>query len=35
LDYALVELAQLDHVRCLVLLGEAGMGKSSELEVEE
>lgn len=34
-DYALVELAQLDHVRCLVLLGEAGMGKSSELEVEE
>ena len=34
-DYSLVELAQLDHVRCLVLLGEAGMGKSSELEVEE
>jgi hypothetical protein len=34
-DYALVELAQLDHVRCLVLLGEAGMGKSSELGAEE
>ncbi len=34
-DYSLVELAQLDHVRCLVLLGEAGMGKSSELDVEE
>ncbi|HEX2744337.1 MAG TPA: hypothetical protein VHN16_08045 [Streptosporangiaceae bacterium] len=34
-DHALVELAQLDHVRCLVLLGEAGMGKSSELEAEE
>jgi hypothetical protein len=34
-DYALVELAQLDDVRCLVLLGEAGMGKSSELEAEE
>jgi hypothetical protein len=28
-------LAQLDHVRCLVLLGEAGMGKSSELGAEE
>ncbi len=34
-DYALVELTQLDHVRCLVLLGEAGMGKSSELEADE
>ena len=34
-DYSLVELAQLDHVRCLVLLGEAGMGKSSELLVED
>jgi hypothetical protein len=34
-DYALVELAQLDDARCLVLLGEAGMGKSSELEAEE
>jgi hypothetical protein len=34
-DYSLVELADLDHVRCLVLLGEAGMGKSSELDVEE
>jgi hypothetical protein len=34
-DYSLVELAHLDHVRCLVLLGEAGMGKSSELGAEE
>lgn len=34
-DYSLVELAQMDHVRCLVLLGEAGMGKSSELRVED
>lgn len=34
-DYSLIELAQLDHVRCLVLLGEAGMGKSSELDVEK
>ena len=34
-DYSLAALPELDHVCCLVLLGEAGMGKSSELRVEE